>query len=923
MPIITRYGYEWDTARTTDLAIELKCYSDNVLMFKNVRSKNEVNTGHPAEYHLRNAWQILWPDYIWNEWAELQAWAWCNYLEITNIGHAGSGKCLGRGTKVMLYDGSIINAEDVEVGMLLMGDDSTPRRVLSLARGRQKMYRITGKDGTSWTCNSEHILSLKAARVPRKSAKKGGKQYGGFALGDVRDIPIKDVLPKHDKRFWSSIWKQFRVPVEFSNNQPLEFSPRIYGMWIADGGFATPSFCKPHGPLTVLWKTYFEGLGYAVTTLDHNRCPHLFARKHERTNPFTSFIKESTETGEKRILRRYLTASRKDRIELLCGLLDGDGYASGNSIEITTKYNGLADDIVFLARSLGLYAHRSTKIGKIASIGFEGEYQRIYLSGNWAGFEFLRLKVNGDQYNDPLLQTFSIEDIGEDDYFGFTVDGNHRFLLGDFTVTHNSFGWARVALLDYIANPTITSTTMATPKFEQLKTHIGGDLMAAKDHSPLRSALEQLCKFTSTSNEFSVKLVGGGNKYVLHGTAADQSDTDASKLRGQHAPRRRLFADECEHMGDVLYNAEANGMLDPDFRCVMSTNPSDRSGAYCRDHAAPVDGWGSISTNDKFWRTKLGICVHFNALLSPNVKAKKVVVKGMVTEDYVNSVRTSYGENSLQWWMYVLGFPPPDGVVNKIWPSATLERARQDEIFDFAPTPVASLDPAFGGDDCIMLRGNLGKMRDGRQCVTAVEGYTIKLNIGDSRMLAEEQIAEQVEAKCKEWGVTPENFIMDCTGQGRGVYEILRAKWGAQCQAINYNDKATERPIRDGGRPACDEVQYFIAELWFRASYLAKEGLLKGLSNITSRATDDLGARMYSIKNVGGSDKMLAEPKDDFKSRIGHSCDAADAFCQFGELMLRKGVLNGYKKDAAVTNWGAAKKIALKFQQIQKETWQD
>ena len=41
----------------------------------------------------------------------------------------GAGKCLGKGTPVLMYDGSIKLVEDVIVGDLLMGPDSQPRRV--------------------------------------------------------------------------------------------------------------------------------------------------------------------------------------------------------------------------------------------------------------------------------------------------------------------------------------------------------------------------------------------------------------------------------------------------------------------------------------------------------------------------------------------------------------------------------------------------------------------------------------------------------------------------------------------------------------------------------------------------------------------------------------------------------------------------
>lgn len=487
-----------------------------------------------------------------------------------------------------------------------------------------------------------------------------------------------------------------------------------------------------------------------------------------------------------------------------------------------------------------------------------------------------------------------------------------------------SYGFARVVLLDYMAKPFETSTTMATPKFEQLRTHIFGDLVGAKDCSPLKLALEQAFKFTSTSNELSVKAIGGGDKFIIRGTAADTADVDASKLRGQHAPRRRILADECEHMGEVLFTAINNGRLDPDFKASLLTNPADRSSPYCQDWAAPKNGWGSVSTNDLFWETKQqrGICVHFNALLSPNVKAKKVVVPGLVTEDYIHGIRSqSGGENSLQWWMFVLGFPAPDGVVNKIWPSSTIEKARRTEIFDFPPQRVASLDPAFGGDNCYLLLGNMGYLRNGKPCICAVRGIQIKVEQGGDRMLKEDQIALAVIEQCKQYGVEPKNFIMDCTGQGRGVYEILKQKWGAEVHGISYNDKATSRPIRAGGRPADEEVVYFVSELWFRASYLAADGMLCGLSDIASRAREDLSARMYSMKNIGGSDKMVAESKDDLKKRIGHSPDEADTYCQLGELMVRRGLVANYRKTNEQSDWGLFRKLALKAQKTQAETW--
>ena len=40
-------------------------------------------------------------------------------------------RCFGKGTEILMYDGSIKKVEDILVGDVVMGDDSTPRNVLS------------------------------------------------------------------------------------------------------------------------------------------------------------------------------------------------------------------------------------------------------------------------------------------------------------------------------------------------------------------------------------------------------------------------------------------------------------------------------------------------------------------------------------------------------------------------------------------------------------------------------------------------------------------------------------------------------------------------------------------------------------------------------------------------------------------------
>ena len=71
----------------------------------------------------------------------------------------GGGKCLGVNTPVLMYDGTIKMVQNIKVGDMIMGDDSTPRKILSTCTGKETLYRITPIKGDSWVCNESHILS--------------------------------------------------------------------------------------------------------------------------------------------------------------------------------------------------------------------------------------------------------------------------------------------------------------------------------------------------------------------------------------------------------------------------------------------------------------------------------------------------------------------------------------------------------------------------------------------------------------------------------------------------------------------------------------------------------------------------------------------------------------------------------------------
>ena len=76
------------------------------------------------------------------------------------LGRRRSGKSMMKGEKVLMYDGTIKNVEDINIGELVMGDDSTPRNVLETHNGIDTLYKVSNRKGETYTVNSHHILSL-------------------------------------------------------------------------------------------------------------------------------------------------------------------------------------------------------------------------------------------------------------------------------------------------------------------------------------------------------------------------------------------------------------------------------------------------------------------------------------------------------------------------------------------------------------------------------------------------------------------------------------------------------------------------------------------------------------------------------------------------------------------------------------------
>jgi superfamily II RNA helicase len=369
--------------------------------------------------------------------------------------HTGSGKCLGYNTPVLMYNGIIKYVQDVKINDLLMGDDSTPRSVIGLARGIEQMYKITLSDGDSFSCNESHILCLKYNVKPFIKNNKKSQIYEVYWFDNVNikicnksfsynkqniDICFKNanillndkiISQKNDynisvrdylklSEFLQRNSSSYKVGVEFTEKH-ISLDPYIMGIWLGDDN------CN----------------SVTITNKDSNILDYLIKNDSEKN--IKTILENYNLLNNKHIPNDYKINSRNNRLKLLAGLIDSNCYNYCKRYEIIQENTVLANDIVYLIKSLGF----SCKLKKISEGWiYKGEkktveYNKIIFSGNNLYEIPILCKrkqcTEEDTINKYTLDYFfKVEDEGIGSYYGFELDGNHKFILGNFIVTHNT-----------------------------------------------------------------------------------------------------------------------------------------------------------------------------------------------------------------------------------------------------------------------------------------------------------------------------------------------------------------------------------------------------------------------------------------------------------------------------------------------------
>ena len=254
----------------------------------------------------------------------------------------GVGKCFRFNTPILMYDGSIKPVQDIQVGDILMGDNSRPRNVLNLSTPAQgKLYTINQRYGKSYTVNSEHVLTL----VNPQNL--------------IIDISLNDFLAL-----------------------PIDEQKAHQG-------------CKSN-------IIFFQKDGW----LPDYHLAYKIGNIH----------------SESKLLPLIKYGSVCSRAAFIAGYIDSCGVIENGSLLVPWN-----NDFVFVAQSLSIGIVTIPNSSNVILEGFMlSKIPTILIN-------MKNVNITGKPNHIEIVHHENLED-----YYGFEVDGNHRFLLGDFTVTHNS-----------------------------------------------------------------------------------------------------------------------------------------------------------------------------------------------------------------------------------------------------------------------------------------------------------------------------------------------------------------------------------------------------------------------------------------------------------------------------------------------------
>lgn len=338
--------------------------------------------------------------------------------------------CHIRGTEVLMYDGSIKPVEDIVVGDLLMGDDGTPRTVQEVHHGYDMMYNVTLTNGDNQIVNSAHLIP--------HIVRNWYRDTDTFTTATAPELMQKDL---------SRGYYIQKANIKYEHKS-VAIDPYLLGLWLGDGDKTWSTIASADTEIRDYIISSFPDTKVRDIIISDKCKNYYIPAKYG----FVRNLRKMGLLNNKHIPNSYIYNDEPVQLALLAGLIDTDGDYLVNKHSCCYEITQSKEHLCILkaakriATNLGF---RCSLRSRVLGDGTKkpGEtYYRLCISGDLDKIpvKIARKKasprtVKYKQRRDNSRYGFKVSEYGIDEFFGFTVDGNHLFVLEDMTITHNSY----------------------------------------------------------------------------------------------------------------------------------------------------------------------------------------------------------------------------------------------------------------------------------------------------------------------------------------------------------------------------------------------------------------------------------------------------------------------------------------------------
>ena len=340
-------------------------------------------------------------------------------------------ECYSPNTQVLMGDFTRKAIKNIEIGDYVMGSNA-PTKVIDKMSGVNQMYKITPSRGEEQIVSKGHLVHLRKRRYINGKKVNNVKEKG-YYVTETLNIKAEDLIEKSKKASFKNMYQLYRGGCVSFPEHRQSINPYVLGLWLADGRSKECS-------IDVCDRIAVEEVSL------HTGCEiKKRPKKDGRKQVYSIYFKQMQELRDmglydnKHIPLNYLQASKDQRLDLLAGIIDGDGSLQNNQFSIGEPREELAKQYRDLARSLGFSSDLSSRVLQSGSILYD-------------------VRVGGDIHTIPTKierkraekterirsydnMSFIIEPVEKGEFVGIEVEAeDHLFRLSDWLLGHNCRG---------------------------------------------------------------------------------------------------------------------------------------------------------------------------------------------------------------------------------------------------------------------------------------------------------------------------------------------------------------------------------------------------------------------------------------------------------------------------------------------------